>query len=308
MNSVQANHQNLSDLYLAVLAPNGAGASDLVYATYLGGDEDDGPRGIGLDSQGRVCIAACTNSDVLLPITVTGAGSVNTGLDDAYVCVLDPTPASGAPVVSFASYIGGSGLDDPTDLVVDVTDRLVVCGITHSHSSTSPPLIGFPTTAGAFDSTGDAAGDAFVARVDPTSTSGGHLVMSTLLGGAFGGDQRDVAKGLRVESNGTIFVAGETTSMAFPTSAGALDSNLGGAVDAFVAQFNAGGTTLLFSTYFGGSGDESVWGVAYTDRPTFTIAGATTTASTSATQDLFVTGPFTANSGGRDGFITKFSF
>jgi hypothetical protein len=84
------------------------------------------------------------------------------------------------------------------------------------------------------------------------------LVYSTYLGG--GGD--DSGNSIAVDSTRNVYVTGFTQSVNFPTKAGALDTTLGGFSDAFVTKLNAAGTSLVYSTYLGGSGFETGSGIA----------------------------------------------
>ena len=76
----------------------------------------------------------------------------------------------------------------------------------------------FPTTAGAFDTTSNGGGDAFVTKLDPT---GAALVYSTYLGGS-GNDQ---GHGIAVDAAGNAYVTGVTESTNFPTTPGAFDTS-----------------------------------------------------------------------------------
>jgi hypothetical protein len=125
--------------------------------------------------------------------------------------------------------------------------------------------------------------------IDPT------LVYSTYLGGS-GGDQ---AWGVAVDSAGSAYIAGYTTSTNFPTASPIQAANAG-FQDAFVAKINAAGTALVYSTYLGGSRDEQARGIAidelgnayitgFTSSTNFPTANAFQAAPSGNTQDAFVT-------------------
>jgi endonuclease/exonuclease/phosphatase family metal-dependent hydrolase len=78
------------------------------------------------------------------------------------------------------------------------------------------------------------------------------LVYSTFLGGS-GGDTGD---SIAVDSSGAIYVAGNTSSLDFPTKDPIQESNAGGRHDAFIAKINSSGDNLIYSTYLGGSDQE----------------------------------------------------
>jgi hypothetical protein len=79
------------------------------------------------------------------------------------------------------------------------------------------------------------------------------LGYSTYLGGA----SNDQGLGVAVDALGNAYVTGSTISSDFPISATAAQPTRHGVTDVFVAKLDPTGTTLLYSTYLGGSGDEA---------------------------------------------------
>jgi len=147
-----------------------------------------------------------------------------------------------------ATYLGGGG-DNASALAIRATSGDVyVAGYTYSPN--------FPGTAGGAQPTrngGEFTSKAFVARLNPALT---ELLQATYLGGA--GD--DFAFALAIASSGDVYVAGQTNSQNFPgTRDGAQPAPGNGPFfgDAFVARLNASLTTLVQSTYLGGSTDET---------------------------------------------------
>lgn len=85
------------------------------------------------------------------------------------------------------------------------------------------------------------------------------LVYSSYLGGT----GQDVATGVGIDAAGNIYLAGETTSNAFPTTPGAYDTNNTATIfDAFVTKIAPISGALVYSTYLGGSGDDHGTGIA----------------------------------------------
>jgi hypothetical protein len=157
--------------------------------------------------------------------------------------------AGTAPALDFASFLGAVGDDSARDATFDRFGFLYVAGGTGSP--------GFPTTPGAYDRTFNGVHDAYVAKFAPDGT----LVYSTLLGGA----SYDRAYAVEVDEQGVVTLAGRC-GPGFPTTAGALQTVFGGDTvpnpaygpqDGFVARISADGSTLLWSTYFGGDGPDS---------------------------------------------------
>jgi hypothetical protein len=146
------------------------------------------------------------------------------------------------PVLSYSTYLGGSGLEEGWSIAVDTTGSAYVAGNTESAN--------FPTSAGALDTTLGGSSDIFVTKLNATGTA---LVYSTYLGGSAteGG-----AIGIAVDSAGDAYVTGGTFSADFPTTPGAFQTTLPGGGDAFVTKLNAAGSALVYSTYLGGTGHE----------------------------------------------------
>ncbi|MFN0006568.1 MAG: Ig-like domain-containing protein [Planctomycetota bacterium] len=166
----------------------------------------------------------------------------------------DPVPVQVAnaaitPALDFASFLGALGDDSARDAAFDPNGFLYVAGGTAS--------VTFPTTVGAHDRTFNGTHDAYVAKFAPD----GSLVYSTFLGGP----NYDRAYAVEVDDQGRVTVAGRCGAC-FPTTPGALQTSFGGdtspnplygSQDGFVARLSADGSTLLWSTYFGGDGSDS---------------------------------------------------
>ncbi len=189
------------------------------------------------------------------------------------------------PVLSYSTYLGGSGFDSVTGLAVDSSGNAYVTGYTDS--------LDFPI-AGAIQGATGGGVDAFVAKLNPAGTA---LLYATYIGGS--GDDR--AHGLTLDSSGNAIITGTTTSPNFPLVA-AYQSVLSGGRDAFVAKLNSVGNLLVFSTYFGGAGYENGNGVASDSSGNVYVVGDTYSTNLpvlSAVQSL--------NRGRQDGFAVKFN-
>jgi len=112
----------------------------------------------------------------------------------------------------------------------------------------------FPITNGVQQSNGGSS-DAFAVKLTP---SGNQLVYSTYLGG--GGIDGGTA--IAVDPSGSAYVTGFTASSNFPTINNPIQQSLGGAYDGFVAKISSSGSMLDYSTYLGGSGIDSGFGIA----------------------------------------------
>jgi hypothetical protein len=213
----------------------------LQYSTFLGGTTSDAALAIAVDSNGDAYITGRTNSADF----PTSSGSVQTslrGATNAFVTELNPT---GSALV-YSTYLGGTNAsgtngDQGMAIAIDAQGDAYVTGGTDSAN--------FPI-ANAFQSTlKSAAGDAFVSELSPT---GSALLYSTYLGGS--GPSGDFGAGIAVDTNNSAYVTGATSSTNFPVQV-PLQATLKNSVSAgFVTQFSVGGSTLVYSTYLGGSG------------------------------------------------------
>lgn len=142
------------------------------------------------------------------------------------------------PVLSYATYLGGSRRDVGHHIAVDSAGNAYVTGRTAS--------LNFPTTPGAVQPTLGGYFDAFVTKLNP---AGSALLYSTYLGG-----RDDGGYGLAVYSAGNAYVTEVTFSTDFPTASPLQATFGGGEYDAFVTKLHAIGSALVYSTYLGGSG------------------------------------------------------
>ncbi|MFB3905261.1 MAG: SBBP repeat-containing protein [Acidobacteriota bacterium] len=157
--------------------------------------------------------------------------------------------------LAFSTYLGGSGGDSIRDVAVDGQGYSYVTGGTGSAD--------FPATVGAFDTSYNGGGrDVFVAKLAPD----GALVWATFLGGP----NYDRAYAIEVDGQGYVYAAGRA-GQNFPTTPGALQTAFNGDVnpnphygqqDGFIAKISADGSTIVWSTYFGGSGRDFVRDIA----------------------------------------------
>jgi len=188
------------------------------------------------------------------------------------------------PVLTYGTYLGGSGTDRATAIAVDSTGSAYVTGYTDSTD--------FPATGGVVQNLTGGGVEAFVIKLNPAGTA---IVYSTYLGG--GGDDRGFS--IAVNNLGNAFVAGYTSSTNFPTW-GAFQSSNGGGRDAFVVMLNPTGATLMYGTYLGGSGNDSGNGIAIDAAGSAYLTGSTTS------PNYPVLGAFQGSlGGGQDGFVTK---
>ncbi|MYL22077.1 hypothetical protein GLW04_19635, partial [Halobacillus litoralis] len=194
--------------------------------------------------------------------------------------------ADGSTLV-YSTYLGGTGFDRGSGIAVDEMGNAYVTGVTRS--------VGFPTTPGAFDTTYNGSNDGFVTKLN---ADGSILVYSTYLGGT-GSDQ---GSGIAVDEMGNAYVTGLTSSVDFPTTPGAFDTTYNGNEDAFMTKLNVDGSTLVYSTYLGGTSSEQGFGIAVDEMGNAYVTGLTSSVDFPTTPDAFDT----TYNGSADAFVTKF--
>ncbi len=243
-----------TDVFITRL--NSAGA--ITFSTFLGGSGNEEAGGIAVDSLGDIFVAggtSSTNFPVLSPLQSTLSGS-----QDAFV-----TKISFSGTVAFSTYLGGSGgsPQQASAIALDSAGNPYVTGVTTSSN--------FPVTAGAFQTTITGLQNAFVTKM---TSSGQTLAYSTFLGGS----SYDWGNGIAVSAVGNAYVTGNTSSVDFP-QAGAVQAAFGGIYDAFVTELNFSGNSLLFSTYYGGSGSDTASAIALDQNANIFIGGQTSSSN-----------------------------
>ncbi len=185
------------DAFVAKLSPN---AASLEYGTYLGGSSEDSAEGIALDAVGNAYLTGYTES-ANFPTTLGAFDVGANGNDDVFAVKL----SADAATLVYATYLGGTNVDQGFDIAVDAAGQAYITGNTGSS---------FPTTPGAFDTSYNGGiFDAFLAKL---SQDGASLVYGSYLGGLV----VDTGYKIDVDSAGNAYVIGTTQSSNFPTTSG----------------------------------------------------------------------------------------
>jgi len=278
-----------SDAFLAKVNPTG---TSLVYSTFLGGSDRDDALSVRMDSSGFAYLTGDTNSTDFP--TTPGAFQRDRGTDvsgEAFVAKVNP---SGSALV-YSTFLGGSQGDETGNAIfVDPAGNAYLAGMTYSSD--------FPTTPGAFDTSFNPGltdeYDVYVAKLDP---AGSGLLYSTFLGGS--GQDGWAYESLGVNEAGEAYVTGITDSLDFPATTGAYQRFNGGVNDAFLTKLARDGSSLVYSTYFGGQGDDFGRALA------LDAAGDVYVVGTAGSLEFPTTpGAFDRTlSGNRDAFVLKFA-
>lgn len=224
------------DVFVSKINPSG---TQLIYSTYIGGAGSDEGRKIAIDLSGNAYIAGSTSSPTF-PTTSGAFDTTQNGSIDAFALKLNPTGSA----LIFSTFIGGNGFDEAYSIVLDSSNNAYIGGRTAGGATP------FPTTIGALDTTFNGVNDAFVSKLD---SSGANLVYSTFVGGS----ANEFGYGIAVDVSGNAYITGFTSSSDYPTTAGSLDTTFGGANDIFISKINSSGSAFVYSTYIGGTDEES---------------------------------------------------
>ena len=274
----------------AVVFKLNATGSALLYSTYLGGDGQDIAQGIAVDGSGKAYVCGHINSGpsvITFPLQNAFQSSYNGTYQDAFVTCFASTGSS----LVYSTFLGGTGQDTALGIAVDSSGHATVAGRTEATN--------FPTHNPYQASHAGGFYDIFVTKFDPT---GSTLVYSTYLGGSGNELGRDVALG----SGGNAYICGETNSSNFPT-ASPYQGGSSGNSEGVVTVFNAEGSALLFSTYFGGTSQDYILGIDVDGSGSIYIAGYTDSSEDQGfplkneLQDTLVSWP------DEGGFIAKFN-
>jgi sugar lactone lactonase YvrE len=310
-----------------------ADGTALVYSTYLGGSglaisfdnvdffEGDSPLRMTVDTAGSAYVVGTAYSTDFP--TTSGAYQLGNKAaanfaSNAFVAKLSPNGNS----LVYSTYLGGSGVSPSSlpnndgegrgeagyGIAVDANGEAYVTGYTFSAD--------FPVTTNSYQQvnhgTANLAANAFVSKLNATGTG---LAGSTYLGGTgrtIGGndnldifDNGDDGIGVALDAPGDAYVIGVTSSTDFPTSTGAYQTtnnaaaNLG--TNVFVSKLDPTLSTLMYSTYIGGSGIASTasnsgvgdfgTGIAIDTARNAYITGATESRDFPVTSDAFQSGP-----------------
>jgi len=238
------------DIAIAKFNPTG---TTILYATYLGGTDDEQPHSLVVNNAGDLLVYGRSYSKDF-PVTSTAYQQVNNGGWDMIISEFNSTGTS----LLASTYVGGSGNDGLNieagyntaslkvnygddargEIIVDKSDNVYVGTCTQSTD--------FPTTVGAYQTTAKGGQEGCVFKMNNALSL---MLWSTYLGGS----SDDAAYSLKIDNNKNVYVCGGTASSDFPTTAGALQPNYGGNIDGFITKLSSDGSKILHSTFIGTS-------------------------------------------------------
>ncbi|MFI5221371.1 MAG: PKD domain-containing protein [Bacteroidia bacterium] len=240
------------DAFIAKFISSGS----LQWATYFGGNLEDDGFGIATDTNGNIFITGSTTSTTGIATssayqTINGGGSI-----DGFIAKFS---SSGS--LQWSTYYGGSGFDGGDGITTDKIGNVLITGTTNSTTGIA--------TIGTHQSSLSGGGDAFITKFNSSG--------SRLWGSYYGGTNNDGGNGISTDSVGNVYITGSTNSTSGIASLGSYQTLYSGGStygDAFIAEFSPSGSRV-WSSYYGGSGDEIVTGIIATANGNAFITGYT---------------------------------
>jgi hypothetical protein len=244
----------------------------LRYATFQGGSAQDVGNTVAVNSLNEVFVGGYTFSTDMSGFNVAGAtnqfnngGTSSTVKQDGFISKLTSTsgnPSSNSLV--WRRYFGGSQADNILSIYIDNFDNMYFAG--YSNSTDCPVINAFKATLGPTTTANPANTDAIFGKFNPSLTAqwityyGGSATTST------GVAQTDWGYDIVVDNNGNVIGTGITDGINLVTtnttgnSNTFFDNSCGcvGSTDGFLVRYNSGGTSVDFSSYFGGSNSDNI--------------------------------------------------
>jgi len=197
------------------------GGGGLLVTTPLGSTEEEAPYAYTLDESDVVSSGFTLVKDVV-------SFHVEE-YDHTKTLVIDP----------WATYCGGSGMEDFCGIATDGSGNVYISGMTMSSN--------FPAHGGVFQLASGGYVDAFVVKYD----TGGSKLWATY----FGGSSEDTGRGISVDGMGNVLLSGVTNSLNFPCTTPAYQQSNHGGHDGFLVKLSGYGTRV-WATYCGGSAND----------------------------------------------------
>lgn len=253
--------------------------SDLIYATYIGGSNEDVPHSIVTDFNDQLYIYGSSTSSNY-PTTDNAFQSVNGGDADIVISILNE---DGSSLVG-SSFFGGNeddGLNNSSlnsnygdnfrgEIVLDAQNNIYVVSSTNSDN--------FPVTSNAFDQTFNNVGGGIFTTPQDAVVLKANSDLSVLFWATYlGGNEPDIGNGIRVDDFGRVYVTGTAGAANFPTNSNAVKPNWpGGEENAYIAILTPNGNNLISSTFWGSNLDEHAYFIDLDDDNNVHIYGQST--------------------------------
>ncbi len=281
-NSTESSIMNDSwDGFLTILDPAG---TNILYSSTFGGSDDDRFYSMAIDSATNIYLAGETSSGDI-PIHDGFQQRHRGGSWDGFIVRINHDDLTTA----YSTYLGGGGDDTINAIAIDYNQNLIVAGETSSSDLGVVNALSPQFNGGKWDG--------FIARLPNGGNGVGFMTY-------IGGSNDDHINGVNVDSAGNIYLAGETSSGDFYTTSNALQKAYGGGDwDAFITKLLPDGSKAVFSSYFGGNGDDRGFSIDSDSTGNSFLAGSTTSDNLPTVTPL--QGEYSGGDG--DGFVARFS-
>jgi hypothetical protein len=280
--AVDATHSGPAtavNLALAVISPAGSGAADLLYATYLSGDHTCQAHDVAVDAAGDAYLVGQANvpwgSGVRYPTTAnafrpTVSPKKNSNHAASVFSKVRPG-GNGASDLLYSTFLSEpAGSQAARGVALDGQGRAYVVGTTSKDGK-------FLTTTNGFDRSENGSLEGFLAVIDPTLSGATSLRYATYVGGDAQDELMDVA--LDAQGRAVTCGWGGKVNVAYPTTTNAVQRNPAGGLDLVLTVLDTSlspSQQLVYSTFFGGTGNDSASALAFTPAGSVAIAGWTT--------------------------------
>ncbi len=216
----------------------------LVFATYFGGELEDTLRDVAIDAQGNIYVTGGTESPDF-PTTTGAYDRTFNGWHDVYVAKFDPLGS-----LVWSTFLGGPNYDRAYAIEVGADGSVYVAGRAGDFFPTTAGVVQ-PVFAGDVNPNGAyGTQDGFVARIAP---DGSAILWATY----FGTDDRDFIRDIDLDADGNVYIAQPNVGRPHPhITLNAYQQEPAGGYDMVVAKISADGSTVLYATFLGGSGDD----------------------------------------------------
>ena len=294
----QPNLKGQQNIFIAKLNP--AAQPQLIYATYLGGSVADNAAGVAVDSNFYVYVAGWTTS----PDFPTSSNAFQTATQ---------VPAAGTHgflsklningnQLLYSTYLAGSNAannaaDEVSGLAIDGNHQYAFVTGTTTSTNVASLSSGFPANLNGYQQQSNATSQFFASKINTTGSGFSSMLYSTYFGGGNPVGGQTFGGGIAVDPSDNLYITGGTNFLGVVGPAGepafplvnALQNCLDftnhttcptnpNALDAFVAKINpnvVGAASLVYSTYLGGSGDDTGYAVAVDGSGNTYVTGST---------------------------------
>jgi hypothetical protein len=257
-----------SDAYLAKFSNEGS----LIWATYYGGEENEGEAFVATDISGNVFLSGTTNSAT--GIATAGSHQPSLASPDFNDAFLAKFNSSG--VRQWGTYYGGLSLERAYKVTTDKMGNVYITGQTNSPSAIATMGTHQSAYAG---SVGSTSTDGYVAKFN----TGGVRQWSTY----YGGSGSDIAYAAAIDDSLNVYLVGSTFSTDKIASTAAYQTSWGGGVfDAFITKLDKNGIRV-WGTYYGFIGEDVAYDVAVRGIKDVFISGYTSSNFNIASDSAF---------------------